>query len=391
MKIEYGIETQYIDITNIAFDKCYQPKGLLKITGVDQGRNELFGDPVPGVYKHILISDEQSSIKVKFMIGQEIIFYIFEDLENIKIQYGNTYTMIDVTDIVISYCFHHELMVLPANDNLRSLYFGDPIYYIEKHLMINDKDRYNINSEVHIYIPRKLICYDLMFGYLPIHIISLSEAVASLYQTHLNTIPRFVGGNPHDEYDVQLMVMLFVNPTHTVLELGANIGRTSLIIANVLASRSNHLVALECKKSLIPYLTQNMILNNGHYFHIEISALSYQPLVMKGWTTMAKPPSKILDHYSEVATITFEDLEDKYHVIFDTIVVTCEGAFYDVVRDHPEILSKIKLLILENGYGDYETKLSLNRILIEAGFVCRYSKSGGWGPCYDCYYEVWVC
>jgi hypothetical protein len=35
---------------------------------------------------------------------------------------------------------------------------------------------------------------------------------------------------------------------------------------------------------------------------------------------------------------------------FDTLVLDCEGAFYYILQDTPEILEGIKLLIMENDY-----------------------------------------
>ena len=57
--------------------------------------------------------------------------------------------------------------------------------------------------------------------------------------------------------------------------------------------------------------------------------------------------------------------------------------------DMPEILNRIKLIIMENDYHDIKQKHTVDRILCEAGFERIYKEAGGWGPCYDFFYETW--
>jgi len=60
MKFEYGIENQYKDITNQVFAKCIQFVGEndweVSIPIVDDRRDELFGDPLPGIHKLIKVT-----------------------------------------------------------------------------------------------------------------------------------------------------------------------------------------------------------------------------------------------------------------------------------------------------------------------------------------------
>lgn len=41
---------------------------------------------------------------------------------------------------------------------------------------------------------------------------------------------------------------------------------------------------------------------------------------------------------------------------FDALAVDCEGAFYYILLDMPEILEHVKLIIIENDYHDAEHK-----------------------------------
>jgi hypothetical protein len=63
-----------------------------------------------------------------------------------------------------------------------------------------------------------------------------------------------------------------------------------------------------------------------------------------------------MDGFSWVSTITLEQLKSKYNIEFDTLVLDCEGAFYYILMDMPEILNNINLIIMENDYWDISKK-----------------------------------
>ena len=89
-------------------------------------------------------------------------------------------------------------------------------------------------------------------------------------------------------------------------------------------------------------------------------------------------------------TIDSAQLKAKYNDIqFDTLVLDCEGAFYYILMDMPEILDNINLIIMENDYHTKEPKEFVNSVLKENNFVLHYVECGGWGPCYQHFFEVW--
>ena len=44
---------------------------------------------------------------------------------------------------------------------------------------------------------------------------------------------------------------------------------------------------------------------------------------------------------------------------------------------------------MENDYWDISKKNYVDEILIKGGFYLEYCKSGGWGPCFNNFFEVW--
>jgi FkbM family methyltransferase len=190
-----------------------------------------------------------------------------------------------------------------------------------------------------------------------------------------------------DEYPEQMMVVKYLTGNEKVLEIGGNIGRNSLIIASILNSNNNDMfVSLESDPDIAIQLENNKNKNNLK-FCIENSALSKKKLIQQGWNTVFS--DILLDGYKNVNIINLEQLKDKYNIVFDTLVLDCEGAFYYILLDMPEILNNIKLIIMENDYWDQSHKMYVDNVLREKGFILDYVESGGWGPCAENFYEVW--
>lgn len=181
------------------------------------------------------------------------------------------------------------------------------------------------------------------------------------------------------------MAIRYLTENKKVLEIGGNIGRNSLVIASILNDKTN-LVTLESDMNIAKQLIENRDLNNFN-FHIESSALSNRKLIQKHWDTI--PSDVLLEGFNWVNTITLEKLKEKYNVAFDTLVLDCEGAFYYILMDMPEILNNINLIIMENDYRDITHKEYIDNVLKNNNFYVEYEESGGWGPCYNNFFEVW--
>lgn len=197
-------------------------------------------------------------------------------------------------------------------------------------------------------------------------------------------------GSFQDELPEQKMSLRYLTGNEKVLEIGGNIGRNSLIIASILNEYLNgndkNLVVLESCNNIFNLLYENKIINNFN-FNIECSALSKKQLIQKDWTTI--PSNIILDGYYPVNIIDYQSLENKYQIKFDTLILDCEGAFYYILQDMPEILNNINLIIMENDYLDITHKNFVDKVLINNNFYRDYVEAGGWGCCYNCFFEVW--
>jgi len=205
--------------------------------------------------------------------------------------------------------------------------------------------------------------------------------------SHLQNNLKLDFGTFMDEYPEQMMAVRYLKGDEKVLELGGNIGRNSLIIASILNNNNNNnLVSMECDEEISGKLLHNKNKNNLNFF-IENSALSKRNLIQKEWDTIVS--NELLKGYKRVKIINYENLKEKYKIDFDTLVIDCEGAFYYILLDMPEILNNIKLIIVENDYHDESHKKYIDNILTEKGFTVDYVESGGWGHFYNNFFEVW--
>lgn len=212
-----------------------------------------------------------------------------------------------------------------------------------------------------------------------------SELVEMFNLSDMHSKLKLDFGSFNDEYPEQIMVYKFLKGDEKVLEIGANIGRNTLIIASILNNQQN-LVTMESCPTIFKQLEHNKNLNNMNFF-TENSALSKKKLIQKNWDTIQS--DVLIDGYQNVNIITYDQLLQKYNIRFDTLVLDCEGAFYYILQDMPEILDDIKMIIMENDYHNINHKNYIDDILIKSGFKVVYSKSGGWGPCTNNFFEVW--
>jgi len=296
----------------------------------------------------------------------------------VLIKYGIYTNNIDVTDICLTKLTNSNIITIPAVDDNRTAYFTDPVYGTKKKLFVI------INGNVDVYDETYVVKINLSTNTISARSMNYNTYINNkLFNLHSKLKINY--GSLKDEVPEQKMVVQYLTGNEKVLEIGGNIGRNSLIIASILRDSSN-LVTLESDELIAIQLLQNKLLNNLN-FHIEASALSKRKLMQKDWTTI---PSDTLEHgYKWVNTVTFSDLKNKYNIDFDTLVLDCEGAFYYILMDIPEILDNINLIIMENNYHEIYQKEYVDNILKNNSFYIEYVEEGGWGPCRDRFFEVW--
>jgi len=303
-----------------------------------------------------------------------------------RILYGTLKSSIDVTSACIQQLKYNNYLIIPAKDAIRAKFFTDPLRHVLKSIFVvseNSTTEHNDSSSIYIDIETGTVLKDIPESAL------LLDPIMKL--AYLQSKLTLLYGTFAEELPEQQMTARYLKGTESVLEIGGNIGRNSLIISSILKDPSK-LVVLESDTNISIQLTKNRDIN-GLNFHIENAALSKRKLIQKGWNTIVS--DILLKDYKPVSLITYAELMDKYKIQFDTLVLDCEGAFYYILEDMPEVLNGINLIIMENDYTNGSHKEYVDDILKKNNFYVDYKESGGWlhnkpCPCRNNFFEVWI-
>lgn len=265
-------------------------------------------------------------------------------------------------------------LTIPRDDYVRASLFTDPHPGVLKNIKIIR------NGEVFI-IPHDV---DFIIECEPHECKSTREVLSEIHsKIKLET------GSMSEEYPEQVMSVLFIKKHSKVLELGSNIGRNSLTTASLLENDEN-MITVESNPEYIPILTKHRDIN-GHKFKIINAAISKIPLIQAGWETIPYS-GELLPGYFFINTISYKELKEKYNILFDTLIIDCEGAFYYILREEPEILEGINTIISENDYKDISHRKYVETQLINNGFKCVHSMNlDVFISCFENkgFYEVW--
>lgn len=301
-----------------------------------------------------------------------------------QILYGSENNYQDITYFLYPAYYRHQRIVIPVG----TLDIFHPTE--TSHVNVNGTI-YPLNSE--IIIPVDAAALRRQWWQDKGH--AIADPLAKL--TELHKTLTICHGNIKDELPEQLMVATYLDENATVLELGANIGRNTCIIATILKD-DTRLVTLESNGDYISQLMDNRN-NNGFNFHVVNAALSKVKLIQAGWqsTTVRDllgantDPDYLPQGYFWTNTITFEALQAKFNLVFDTLVIDCEGAIYQILNDDPGILRNIKTIIIENDFQTMDQYHYVTDMFLANKFELTFSDAlNGYMPCAPYFYQVYT-
>jgi len=303
------------------------------------------------------------------------IYYGIDDTNNIN-----------VTNICMDKLRDDNYIIIPHNDVARSLIFSDPYYGKVKNVIVKH------NSFVTTYNEKAKIIINVLTN--DIKVVNMNNWMISEHSKMLDIQSKMIlhYGEYNIEIPEQLLAIRYLTGNEKVLELGSNIGRNSLNISSIL-NDSKNLVTLECDLKTASLLRDNRDANNFK-FGIEAAALSKRKLISQFWNSRPYDEDEIPEGWTKVETITFDEIEKKYNIQFDTLVVDCEGAFYYILQDMPEVLNNIKLIIIENDFSNISHKKWVDEQLIKNNFNSIHKEYGieaiRWFPNgWLTFYQVW--
>jgi FkbM family methyltransferase len=163
-----------------------------------------------------------------------------------------------------------------------------------------------------------------------------------------------------DEVPERLSAYLFIEPNDKVLEIGGNIGGVSAIISDKLISGQN-LVVLEPSDLAIMNLRK---LSRKHNFNVYHGAMVGENTNLECKLTHGNYFACNEVDYKVKNNITFAKLQEKYNIIFDTLVVDCEGCYENLFVEgfYKGWFKNIKKIIIEWDGKDLE------KMILSQGF-----------------------
>jgi FkbM family methyltransferase len=173
-----------------------------------------------------------------------------------------------------------------------------------------------------------------------------------------------------DTYELpeRQLILKHLAPDSHVLELGGCIGVVSCLVNSLLTDRHAHIV-VEANPFLIPFLERNRDVN-GAKFSVEHCVVTRATEAILSLAA-DMDSSKAGDHGLTVPTLTCENIEARYQLSFDTLVMDIEGAESEFIKENRLLFQKVKLIVVEfhpSIRGVAETE-GLRKLLVEYGLT----------------------
>jgi hypothetical protein len=160
----------------------------------------------------------------------------------------------------------------------------------------------------------------------------------------------------------QEMIAKYLPTDCCVLEMGGESGTTSLIINKILKDPTKH-VLVEPSEQSLPKLARTQQLYGTQF------------KVAHGFVGRNRAEHELL--WAECKYRRMFDLcelEQMVNQSFDVLVIDCEGAFYNILNDMPDILDAAKLIIIEMDGPDEKVPF-VRTTLLDRGFELVHLQS----------------
>jgi FkbM family methyltransferase len=209
-----------------------------------------------------------------------------------------------------------------------------------------------------------------------------------------NMYPVFSTREWNDEIVEQYMSVLALKGTEKVLEIGSCIGRNSIVIGHML-KEGGRLVTIESNPDNIPRLRKSIADSGLTNISICDKPISKSRMIVHWWQSkIIGQGDDVPKGWREVETTTLKAVnEDKNIDTYDTLVLDCEGAFYSILKDFPEIMNGVKCIIIENDFSDKKHADYVHNVFKQQGFTIKFSRAlkikGINFPCKGYFWQIW--
>lgn len=166
------------------------------------------------------------------------------------------------------------------------------------------------------------------------------------------------------ENDEWQLAEKFVKSHNVVLELGARYGSTSIVVNKILSNKKNQ-ISVEPDSKVWESLEQNKKENNCEFEIIKGSISKVkESIVERGYSTHT-----MNDENGNIDIFDLWEIQNKYNVIFDTLIADCEGCLSKLITHYPEFFEQLQLVIFEQDRDDICDYGKLRELLTKNGLT----------------------
>lgn len=141
----------------------------------------------------------------------------------------------------------------------------------------------------------------------------------------------------------QKLISFFTNEKDIVLELGANIGNSTILFTKILANPENQLVTFEPNSSVVEVLKKNRDYHKTNFKIYEgiLSKNKDMYFTGDGWS------GKIVKFKTnkKVKCFDFDEINKNYN--FTLLFADVEGSLWNIIQDFPNIAKNLRIAIIE--------------------------------------------
>lgn len=174
----------------------------------------------------------------------------------------------------------------------------------------------------------------------------------------------------------QKLAKKYIQPDDVVLELGARYGSVSCIINDRLNKKTNQ-VSVEPDKRVWNALEGNRRRNHCG-FHIVKGFVSRKKLGLTNLDVFydGYGATAVENKNSTIPSYTLEEIESKYKLHFNVLVVDCEGCMETFLYENPMFLDQLRMVMFETDYPDRCDYNKIKKILHDNGFRLKHNVYG---------------
>ena len=136
---------------------------------------------------------------------------------------------------------------------------------------------------------------------------------------------------------------------------------------NIILRKKNKTFAKNFKKDTVNYdnLWSRNKLNNSYIFKNELDEIMKE-----------KNNFRLENYYESCDIMKFKDIKENYNLDINTLVLDCEGGFYDLLKNSENIFENIYKIIIE--WDDFSDRcFEIRNLIFDKGFVSVF-QSVGW-------------